>query len=97
MTTELHTYYLVSRILEIEDTQNKAADSGIFKLEKANVIVIFHEIQWELHIADLRRIAPRLSPSKCHAKTFFIHDRIRTCNLSVRSRTRYPLRHTDGI
>ena len=26
-----------------------------------------------------------------------IRDRIRTCNLSVRSRTRYPLRHTDQI
>ena len=40
-------------------------------------------------------IEPRHSTSKCLAKTFFIHDRIRTCNLSVRSRTRYPLRHMD--
>ena len=30
-------------------------------------------------------------------KDFIIRDRIRTCNLSVRSRTRYPLRHTDGL
>ena len=30
-------------------------------------------------------------------KVLIIRDRIRTCNLSVRSRTRYPLRHTDGL
>jgi hypothetical protein len=34
--------------------------------------------------------------SKNH-KNFIIRDRIRTCNLSVRSRTRYPLRHTDEL
>ena len=30
-------------------------------------------------------------------KNLIIRDRIRTCNLSVRSRTRYPLRHTDEL
>ena len=32
----------------------------------------------------------------CKSKrNLIIRDRIRTCNLSVRSRTRYPLRHWD--
>ena len=30
-------------------------------------------------------------------KIHFIRDRIRTCNLLVRSQTRYPLRHTDVL
>ena len=36
-----------------------------------------------------------LQSSEVEQKIFIIRDRIRTCNLSVRSRTRYPLRHTD--
>ena len=96
MTTELFkncSHYAVSRIVEI-----KAANSGIFKSEEAKDIVILQEFQWELYNADLRRNMKNqdlLHLNKCIAKKCFIHDRIRTCNLSVRNRTRYPLRHMD--
>ena len=35
------------------------------------------------------------NPFKAEAASVNVHDRIRTCNLSVRNRTRYPLRHMD--
>ena len=35
------------------------------------------------------------NPFKAEAASVNVHDRIRTCNLPVRNRTRYPLRHMD--
>ena len=49
----------------------------------------------KLHSCPKKKGFAKISHNKKREKSTFIRDRIRTCNLSVRSRTRYPLRHTD--